>query len=57
VTLQPKTVDLTFQSNPTALQLTAGPTTARAPFTGTAIVNQSIALIAPQQKYRLGNRS
>jgi hypothetical protein len=52
VTLQPKTVDLTFQSNPTALQLTAGPTTARAPFTGTAIVNQTIALIAPQQKYR-----
>jgi PKD repeat protein len=52
VTLQPKTVNLTFQSNPTALQLTAGPTTARAPFTGTAIVNQTIALIAPQQKYR-----
>jgi hypothetical protein len=33
VTLQPKTVNLTFQSNPTGLQLTAGPTTARAPFT------------------------
>ena len=52
VTLQPKTVNLTFQSNPTALQLTAGPTSARAPFTVTAIVNQTIALIAPPQKYR-----
>ena len=52
MTLQPKTVNLTFQSNPTALQLTAGPTTANALFTGTAIVNQTIALIAPQQKYR-----
>jgi hypothetical protein len=52
VTLQPRTVNLTFQSNPTALQLTAGPTTARAPFTVTAIVNQTIVLIAPPQKYR-----
>ena len=52
VTLQPRTVNLTFQSNPTALQLTAGATTARAPFTVTAIVNQTIQLIAPQQKYR-----
>ena len=34
------------------LQLTAGPTTARAPFTFTAIVNPRIALIAPEQKYR-----
>lgn len=33
VTLRPKTVNLTLQSNPTSLQLTAGPTTARAPFT------------------------
>jgi hypothetical protein len=52
VTLQPKTVDLTFQSDPTALQLTAGSTTARAPFTITAIVNESLQLIAPSQKYR-----
>ena len=52
VNLQPKTVNLTFQSNPSGLQLTAGPTTARAPFTITAIVNATIALIAPPQKYR-----
>jgi hypothetical protein len=50
--LQPKTVNLTFQSNPTSLQLTAGPTTARAPFTITAIQNGAIQLIAPNQKYR-----
>jgi glucose/arabinose dehydrogenase len=52
VTLQPRTVTLTFQSNPSELQLTAGATTARAPFTVTAIVNETIQLIAPQQKYR-----
>jgi hypothetical protein len=52
VTLQPKTVNLTFQSNPTGLQLTAGSTTDRAPFTITAIQNATIQLIAPNQKYR-----
>jgi hypothetical protein len=52
VNLQPKTVNLTFQSNPTSLQLTAGPTTARAPFTITAIQNAQVQLIAPNQKYR-----
>jgi hypothetical protein len=45
-------VSLTFQSNPTGLQLTAGPTTARAPFTITAIQNGTIQLIASNQKYR-----
>jgi PKD repeat protein len=50
--IQPKTVSLTFQSNPTGLQLTAGPTTARAPFTITAIQNATIQLIASNQKYR-----
>ncbi|HXQ55033.1 MAG TPA: PKD domain-containing protein, partial [Actinomycetes bacterium] len=50
--IQPKTVNLTFQSNPTSLQLTAGPTTDRAPFTITAIQNGKIQLIAPNQKYR-----
>jgi hypothetical protein len=50
--IQPKTVSLTFQSNPTSLQLTAGPTTARAPFTITAIQNAQVQLIAPNQKYR-----
>jgi hypothetical protein len=52
VNLDPKTVDLTFQSNPSSLQLTAGPTTARAPFTITAIQNGRIQLAAPNQKYR-----
>jgi PKD repeat protein len=52
VTLQPKTVNLTFQSNPSALKLTAGATTASAPFTITAIVNETIQLTAPPQKYR-----
>jgi hypothetical protein len=52
VTLQPKTVNLTFQSNPTGLRLTAGPTTAKAPFTITAIQNATIGLTAPNQKYR-----
>jgi glucose/arabinose dehydrogenase len=50
--IQPKTVSLTFQSNPTSLQLTAGPTTAGAPFTITAIQNGAIQLTAPNQKYR-----
>jgi PKD repeat protein len=52
VTLQPKTVNLNLQSNPSSLQLTAGATTARAQFTLTAIVNQTLQLTAPNQKYR-----
>jgi PKD repeat protein len=53
VNIQPKTVNLTFQSSPSGLQLSAGPTTAKAPFTITAIVNGTIQLIAPTpQKYR-----
>jgi PKD repeat protein len=50
--LQPKTVNLTVQSSPSGLQLTAGTTTARAPFTITAIQNGIIQLTAPNQKYR-----
>jgi hypothetical protein len=52
VTLQPKTVNLTFQSNPGGLQLTAGLTTAKAPFTVTAIQNATLQLVAtsPQKK-------
>jgi glucose/arabinose dehydrogenase len=50
--IQPRTVNLTLQANPTGLQLTAGPTTARAPFTITAIQNAAIQLTAPNQKYR-----
>jgi glucose/arabinose dehydrogenase len=52
VNLQPRTANLTFQSNPSGLQLTAGPTTARAPFTITAIVNGTVQVIAPDQRYR-----
>jgi glucose/arabinose dehydrogenase len=52
VTLQPKTVNLTFQSSPSGLRLTAGPTTAKSPFTVTAIQKAQLQLIAPNQKYR-----
>jgi hypothetical protein len=52
VTLQPKTVNLTFQSNPSGLQLTAGPTAAKAPFTITAIQNATLQLSAPDQRFR-----
>ena len=52
VNIQPRTASLTFQSSPSALLLTAGTTTARAPFTITAIVNGSLQLIAPAQRYR-----
>jgi PKD repeat protein len=51
VNIQPRTANLTFQSSPSALQLTAGLTTARAPFTITAIVNGSVQVIAPNQRY------
>jgi glucose/arabinose dehydrogenase len=50
--LQPKTVNLTVRSSPSGLQLTAGTTTARAPFTITAIQNGILQLTAPNQKYR-----
>jgi len=51
VNIQPRTANLTFQSSPTGLQLTAGLTTARAPFTITAIVNGFVQVIAPTQRY------
>jgi hypothetical protein len=38
----PWRANLTFQSNPSGLQLTAGPTTAKAPFTITTIMNGTI---------------
>jgi glucose/arabinose dehydrogenase len=54
VNLQPRTANLTFQSSPSGLQLTAGLTTATAPFTITAIVNGQIAVnaISPQTARR-----
>ncbi len=53
VTIQPKTVSVTLQSSPTGLSLTESATTAKTPFTITAIVNAQIVLTAPApQKYR-----
>jgi hypothetical protein len=52
VTLNPKTVSLTLQSNPSGLRLTESATTARTPFTFTAIVNAQIVVTAPAQKLR-----
>jgi PKD repeat protein len=53
VTLQPKTVNLTLASNPSGLQLTAAATTAKAPFTITAIQNETVQLTAPTpQRYK-----
>jgi PKD repeat protein len=50
--IQPKTVNLTFQSNPSGMQLTAGPTTAKAPFTITAIQKATLQLIATSPQLR-----
>jgi hypothetical protein len=52
LTLNPKTVSLTLQTNPIGMRLTEGATTARTPFTFTAIVNAQIAISAPAQKFR-----
>jgi len=52
IRLQPKLVNLTFQTNPIGMQLTAGATTAKAPFTIPVIQNATVGLIAPNQKYR-----
>ena len=47
VNVNPQTVDLTLQSAPAGLQLTAGTTTAAAPFLKTVIVNSQTGLDAP----------
>ncbi|HEY2798174.1 MAG TPA: PQQ-dependent sugar dehydrogenase, partial [Thermoanaerobaculia bacterium] len=47
VNINPQTVDLTLQSAPAGLQLTAGTTTAAAPFVKTVIVNSQTGLDAP----------
>jgi uncharacterized repeat protein (TIGR01451 family) len=47
VNIQPQTVDLTMQSVPTGLQLTAGTTTGAAPYVKTVIVNSQTGLDAP----------
>jgi glucose/arabinose dehydrogenase len=50
VTLQPKTVDLTFKSSPSGLNLTVGSETGTTPFTRTVIVNSlnSVSADSPQ---------
>jgi hypothetical protein len=55
VRLDPQTVDLTFQSNPTALQLTVGPTTQTAPFARTVIVGSNNSVSAPSPQTLGGN--
>ena len=47
VQLDPRTVDLSFASSPSGLQLTVGPTTAVAPFTRRVIVGSSNSVSAP----------
>ena len=49
VQLNPQTVDLTFQSSPSGLQLTVGTFTGAAPFTRTVIVNSANSISAPNQ--------
>ncbi len=45
--LDPRTVSLTFQSNPGGLSLTVGGSTAKAPFTRTVIVGSTNSISAP----------
>ncbi len=47
VLIQPRTVVLTFASNPAGLQLAVGSVSSTAPFTRTAIVNSSNVISAP----------
>ncbi len=49
VMLYPKTVNLTFTSNPTGLQLTVGPSSEATPFTRTVIVGSNNSVSAPAQ--------
>src|SRR5262249_30075806 len=49
VRLDPQTVDLTFQSNPSGLQLSVGTFSGAAPFTRTVIVNSQNSISAPNQ--------
>ncbi len=47
VQLNPKTVDLSFASNPSGLALAVGPSTSVTPFTRTVIVNSANSVSAP----------
>jgi glucose/arabinose dehydrogenase/PKD repeat protein len=47
VRLDPQTVGLTFQSNPTGLQIAVGSTSQATPFTRTVIIGSTNSLVAP----------
>jgi glucose/arabinose dehydrogenase len=47
VTLDPRTVDLTFRTSPSGLSLAAGSSSGAAPFTRTVIVNSASSVSAP----------
>jgi PKD repeat protein/glucose/arabinose dehydrogenase len=49
IQLDPQTVNLTFQSSPTGMQLTVGTFSGTAPFTRPVIVNSSNSISAPNQ--------
>jgi PKD repeat protein len=49
IPLNPRTVDVTFQSSPAGMQLTVGAFTGTAPFTRTVIVRSTNSLSAPNQ--------
>jgi PKD repeat protein len=49
IQLDPQTVNLTFQSSPSGMQLTVGTFTGTAPFTRTVIVNSANSISAPNQ--------
>src|SRR5205814_2313006 len=55
VMLQPKTVNLTFTSQPSGLTLTVGGASATTPFTKTVIVNSANSLAAPTPQTLSGN--
>ncbi|WP_260727077.1 PQQ-dependent sugar dehydrogenase [Dactylosporangium roseum] len=54
VNVQPKTVDLTFVSDPAGLQLTVGATSAAAPFTRTVIQGSTNTVSAPTPQNQNG---
>ena len=49
--LNPQTVQLTFQTSPTGLQLAVGPSTGTAPFTRTVIAGSSQSISAPSPQF------
>jgi len=55
VRLDPKTVDLTFESNPSGLDLTVGSDTDTTPFTRTVIVGSTNTITAPSPQTGFGS--